>query len=202
MAGRDVCGKEADMGFTVVHENGAKDSDHRRYLTLLGRKLLNEGVGLDRVPRTRANGDKGERWLYVWNKESDAQAFAEQLREQTEDPAWQVKAVKGRASVGPLQPLEIHVGSGVAVAAFELDPLTRWAIQLRFPSSCRRTLVVVHWDHLKDKAPAGEELRALARQVLSLLTGLEAKDLAVFGSYEVIAPRSHQVLVPPTPLVP
>src|SRR5206468_1398125 len=66
------------MGFTVLHQGGMKDSDYRTYLLLVSRYLLKRGEYLDSVPRVRAE-DNGPGWLYVWDEESQAAAFAEQI---------------------------------------------------------------------------------------------------------------------------
>jgi hypothetical protein len=187
------------MAFTVVHADGMRGGSYRDYLQHLSRVLLKRGVSLDRVPVIRGSG--GVR-LYVWDCEADAQAFAAELREKTEDPEWKVQPADGQPSIGPLRPIEIELGGGVVSRTFGLEVFTGLTLRALFPGSCRYEGVTVDWDHLKYQAPAGEELRALAAQVLPILTGLRWEDLAPFESYQVINPVTGEILVGPTPIQP
>src|SRR6476646_7355493 len=97
------------MGFIVAHDGGTTDREYQAYVRLLSRQLLQRGVSLDILPRVREEGtDKA--WLYVWDTRAEASDFAEELKKQTKDPDWLVKAVKASPSLGPLRPLEINVG--------------------------------------------------------------------------------------------
>jgi hypothetical protein len=190
------------MGFTVVHDGTATDELYREYDVLLSRLLLKRGVSLDRVPLA-PEGANGKHPLYVWDTEADAQAFADQLRERTEDAAWRVRPVNGPPSLGPLRPLRVEVSRRVESWVFGLDPLTCKALQLRFPGSCRRSSVTIHWDYPDHRPPTDREaLRTVALQLLPLLTELSPADLHVFGSYQVVDPVNEEVLVGPTPLQP
>ena len=60
------------MGFTVTHQGGTKDVEFEAYARLLRQK----GVDLAKLNRVPEPGT-GRRWLYVWNVEADAQAFAQ-----------------------------------------------------------------------------------------------------------------------------
>ena len=76
------------MGFTVTRQGGTKDVEFEAYARLLRQK----GVDLAKLNRVPEPGT-GRRWLYVWNVEADAQAFADELKKRTRDQAWEVVQV-------------------------------------------------------------------------------------------------------------
>jgi hypothetical protein len=185
------------MGFTVVHENGMQGRPYRDYLLLLSRLLVKRGVPLERVPLT--GGANGLPPLYVWDSEADAAAFAAQLREFSEDPAWKVVALTGQTRLGSLRPLEIEAGKQVLAWNFALGIFTRLSLQKRYPGSCQRSGVSVRWDYPPGAPASAAELQALTPLVLPLLTGLGIEDLLPFGSYVVVDPVANRVLVGPIP---
>src|SRR5437016_878439 len=73
------------MGFTVAHQGGTKDVEFDAYPRLLRQK----GMDLAKLNRVPEPGT-GRRWLYVWNVEADARAFADELKKRTRDNAWEV----------------------------------------------------------------------------------------------------------------
>src|SRR5438552_15727012 len=112
--------KEIPMGFTVTHQGGAKDAEFQAYARLLRQR----GADLGKLPRVPEPGTN-RRWLYVWNTRAEAQAFAEELRERTGDPAWQVAEVNGPASEGPLSRLLIQLARQADGLTFALHPPSR-----------------------------------------------------------------------------
>jgi hypothetical protein len=182
--------------FTVVHQGQAKDSEYEDYTRLLSRQLLERGVKLDNVPRIKENSGKG--WLYVWENEDQASAFAEELKKSTRDAHWHVQPVKTKPSLGPLRPLQINVSRYPDGWAFGWDPLTRKAIQIRYPGSCRLRSVIVGSDKRDRLVEEAGDLRSLAKQVLFLLTGLGAEQLRTFGSFRLVDPEDGTELLPPT----
>jgi hypothetical protein len=74
--------KETVMGFTVAHQSGTKDGEFEAFARLLRQKRV-DLAKLNRVPEPGT----GRRWLYVWNVEADARAFADELRKRTRDYA-------------------------------------------------------------------------------------------------------------------
>jgi hypothetical protein len=190
-------GKPA-MPFTVVHQGGTKDNEYRAYARLLSRQLLNRGISVDKVPRIRQNGS-GNGWLYVWDSEDEAAAFSEELKKRTRDTQWQVQMVKATPSLGPLHPLQIDVGRWPNRWVFVLDPLTRMAIETRFPGSCRLHSVSVSSNEGDFVAEAGD-LRPLSRQVLRILSGLGPEQLRTFESFCLVDPMDQTELIPPSPI--
>src|SRR5262245_49923548 len=130
------------MPFTVVRQGGTKDDEYQTYARLLSRQLLERGVSLDSLPRVRGGGT-GNVWLYVWESEDEASAFAAELTKRPRDAHWRGQPVEAKPALGPLRPLEIDVGRQQDGWAFGLEPLTRTAIQVRFPGSCRLRSIFV-----------------------------------------------------------
>jgi hypothetical protein len=185
------------MGFIVVHKGGTSEQEYRHYLLLVSRRLLDRGVGYDRVPRTTENG-RADRWLYVYGDEAEARSLADELKRDTEDPEWEVRPVEGTPSEGPLRPLGIELCWERTGFAFGLDPLTEWAIESRFPGTLRYEQVFVNAD-LRERAPSIEEIRELTADVLPLLVRLRPELCRAFGGYEVIQPVKQEILVSRVP---
>src|SRR5260370_26646079 len=162
------------MLFTVVHKGGMKPEEYRSYIVLLSRRLLDRGIQLDRIPRVRAE-DNGQAWLYAWDSEEEAAAFAKDLKRETRDSHWHVQPVKGKPSVGPLHPLEVRITVHGDGWTFGLEPLTEFALQERFPGPCPYLSMFIGTERPNDRLPPREELRKLATQALFILTGLKAE---------------------------
>jgi hypothetical protein len=186
------------MPFTVVHQGGAKPKEHQSYIRLLSRRLRDRGIGLDRVPRVPV-ADNGPAWLYVWDSEEEAAAFAKDLKRETRDTHWRVEPVKGKPSVGPLHPLEVDITCHSDGWTLGLEPLTQLALQERFPGSCRYESVSINIEGRTEGRPP-QGLRELAGRVLFILTGLSAEQLRTFEKYRVIESVTEEELVPPTPV--
>jgi hypothetical protein len=189
------------MGFTVVHEGETTEKQYRAYDTLLSRWLIKRGINLDRVPLAPTGGN-GPAPLYVWDNEAEASVFAKELSEWIDDPEWRVCAVTGPPRVGPFRPLEIRVGKQVTSWNFGLDPLTIGTLRMRYPASCQREGVSVHWEYPPGAPSSLAEVHSLAVQFLPILTGLGEKELRPFGSYQIVDPVADHVLIGPIPLQP
>jgi hypothetical protein len=192
------------MGYTVVHPGELSARADDNYLVLVSRMLYKRGVPFDHVPRT-PDIRPSDHWLYVWDSEDEARAFAEQIRETTEDPTWEVRPVPGPPSMGPLRPIDIRVGREVDAWTFGLDSLVTRAIQLRFPGPCQNEGVSIHIPHVPERKadwPKSQDgVRSAVEHVLPLLTGLRLEHLSTFGSYRVLDPVTLKVIVPPTSIL-
>jgi hypothetical protein len=77
------------MAFTVSRtDGGTKDAEFEAYARL----LRQQGVDLGKLPRAQEPGT-GRRWLYVWQNQENAEAFANELRTRTRDNHWAVVEV-------------------------------------------------------------------------------------------------------------
>jgi len=180
------------MGFTVTHQGGTKDVEFEAYARLLRQK----GVDLAKLNRVPEPGT-GRRWLYVWNVEADAQAFANELKKRTRDNSWEVVQVDAPPSEGPLGPVEIQVGRQSNGWTFALHPFSRQMLQEVFPGSCRVPSVFIATDTRKDFQATMGDIANLAEQVAIILTGVSINQLTdQFGGYRVYDPATKKELVP------
>ncbi|MGH7134778.1 MAG: hypothetical protein ACREHD_03510 [Pirellulales bacterium] len=180
------------MGFTVTREGGTKDAEFEAYARLLRRK----GVDLANLPRVREPGT-GRRWLYVWNDEADARAFADELKKRTRDAAWEVLPVDAPPSEGPLGPIEIQVGRQTTGWTFALHPFSRQMVQKLFPESRLVSSVFIATDTQQDFLATVGNLAYLAAQVAIILTGISVDQIVdTFGGYRVYEPATNKELVP------
>lgn len=117
------------MGFTVNrNDSGTKDAEFAAYARL----LRQQGVDLGKLPRA-PEPITGRRWLYVWDAEEKAQAFADELKKRTRDDAWIVVKVTTPPSEGPMGPIIVQMGRRSNGLVFGLHPLSRTIIQSAFP---------------------------------------------------------------------
>jgi hypothetical protein len=181
------------MGFTVARQGGTKDIEFEEYARLLRQK----GIDLAKLRRT-PEPSTGRRWLYVWENEADARAFADELKKRTKDAAWDVVPVKMKPSEGPLGPVEITVGQQSDGWTFALHPLSRQMIQNVFPGCCRTSSVFIRTETRQDFQTTQGDLADLAEQVVIILTGLTLEKIKeTFGGYRVYDPVAKRELVAP-----
>jgi hypothetical protein len=187
------------VGFTVQHQGGMKDSDYQAYLQLVSRYLLKQGAYLDSVPRVPA-GDNGHGWLYVWDDEAEATAFAQQLKKETRDRAWCVQPVKGKPSVGPIRGLQIEISRWSEQWIFAFEPFSEIILKMRFPDRRPFSGVTLCFNTGEEPVWPPENLRHLTEQILPLLTGLSLKQLSSLGQFRVVEAPEETELLPLTPL--
>jgi hypothetical protein len=182
------------MGFTVTRPGGTKDAEFQTYARLLRQR----GVDLGRLPRVPEPGTN-KRWLYLWKTQADAQAFADELKQQSGDPAWQVVPVNAPASEGPLGPILIQMVRQADGLTFGLHPLSRAMIRSAFPNAVSSTTYAsidpASWEDFRKKKGG---LANLVRQLAPNLTGLTQEQLETLGYAVVDADTSETlVFVPP-----
>jgi hypothetical protein len=184
--------KESFMGFTVARQGGTKDVEFEAYARLLRQK----GVDLAKLKRVPEPGTNN-RWLYVWNAEKDAKAFAEELKLRTRDDAWEVVPVNALPSEGPLGPVEIQVGRQSNGWTFALHPFSRQMLQQVFPGSRQVPSVFIGTDTQQNFQATMGNIADLAEQVAIILTGVSTEQLlSSFGGYRVYDAISKEELVP------
>jgi hypothetical protein len=184
------------MGFTVTRQGGTKDVEFEAYSRLLRQK----GVDLANLRRVPEPGT-GRRWLYVWNSQAEAQAFADELKNRTGDPAWEVVEVNAQPSEGPLGPIEVQVLRQADGWTFALHPLSKQTVQKVFPASCRQGSVFIRTDTAQDFQTTQGDMAGLAEQVVLILTGLRLDQITQqFGGFRVYDPVAKKELVPSAPL--
>jgi hypothetical protein len=181
------------MGFTVTYPGGMKDTDFPTYARL----LRQTGKDLGKSPRVSEPGTH-RRWLYVWSTQPEAQAFVEELKQCTQDTAWEVVEVNGPASEGPLGPIIIQLLRQMQGLTFGLHVLSRVIIQSAFPQAVGYTRVFIDtqtWYEFRKKR--GEQENRIQRVALSL-TGLTDEQLNDLG-YMLVDAETEKTLsfVPP-----
>jgi hypothetical protein len=170
--------------FTVTKPGGTKDYEFEAYTRLL------EEIGVDvaNVPRIPEPGTS-RRWLYVWRRRAEAEAFARELTLRTRDRSWHVHQFEIVEEVrGPVAPLDVYQvgnaeGQGVV---YYLAPASRERVIRAYPHTRLYPNVTI----------SNEDLEGIKRQhgdiwweqVRILLTGLTKDQVLALGGYRVILP--------------
>jgi hypothetical protein len=188
------------MAFTVSRDGGdANDAEFTAYVRLLRQR----GADLGRSPRAPEPGT-GRRWLHVWDARKEAQAFADQLRKRTRDPAWKVVEVASPSSEGPIGPLIVQVGRRADGLVFGLHPLSRTLIQSAYPEAKSAAATVsIRFETFQDFQRTHGGIEDLAREIVPTLAGLSLQAIEQLG-YVLIEDDTDRTLVyvPPGELVP
>lgn len=188
------------MSFTVAHHGGAKDFEFEAYVRLLSK----HGVKVDQLERVPEPGTQN-RWLYVWSKRKDAEAFRDELIKETRDKDWYIhelnSAEQEQVTTGPLGPISIYVGLQSDGRAFALHPQSREVIRKKYPQAARVDSVFVGLTRAADWATTGHSEDTLYEQIALMLTGLSAEQLAEFGGFRIYDPRGKQEIYNRTNLV-
>jgi hypothetical protein len=178
------------MGFTVTRDDaGTKDAEFEAYARL----LRQQGVDLGKLPRS-PEPNSGRRWLYVWDSQDKAQAFADELRKRTRDNAWIVVPVEAPPSEGPMGPIIVQVGRRASGLVFGLHPLSRAMIQSAFREvKGSASTVAINFESFQDFVTTHGSLENLAREVIPMLSGLKQEELEKLG-FALIEEGTHQTL--------
>jgi len=179
------------MGFTVNrNDSGTKDAEFAAYARL----LRQQGVDLGKLPRA-PEPITGRRWLYVWDAEEKAQAFADELKKRTRDDAWIVVKVTTPPSEGPMGPIIVQMGRRSNGLVFGLHPLSRTIIQSAFPGvNGTAATIAINFESFQDFQTTHGPIGNLASKVVPILTGLKSQELAQLG-YALIEEDTNRTLV-------
>jgi hypothetical protein len=183
------------VGFAVTGPVGTKDAKFEAYARL----LRQHGKALGNLPRVPDPQNPKRRWAYAWNTQEEAQQFADELKEQTEDTNWHVEATDAPASNGPFGPILILLSlrsDGLVLALHLLSlAMIREAFADASPAASNAFVNTQTWhDFRKTRG----NLSALAREIVPSLTGLSMDRLTDLG-YAVIDTDTDRtwVYVPP-----
>src|SRR5258708_4416962 len=119
------------MGFTVTRPGGTKDAEFETYARL----LRQQGKDLGNLPRVPDPENPRRRWVYVGNRQEEAQQFADELKEQTDDTDWRVEPTAAPPSNGPFGPVLIQLARRSDGLVFALHPLSLALIREAFPNA-------------------------------------------------------------------
>ncbi len=164
------------MGFTVTRPGGTKDIDFEAY----GRLLRQNGVDLGKAPRVPDPATE-RRWLYVWQDEAEAKAFARELTKRTGKPAWKVVEVNDQPSEGPLGPLHIQLARRGDGLHFGVHPLSLALIQSAFPGTLGVTDIFIDTETWYAFLKTKGDLKDFVGKIAPVLTGLTVEQLESLG---------------------
>jgi hypothetical protein len=177
------------MGFTVTRAGETKDIDFEAYLRL----LRQQGVDLGHVPRV-PEPDTKRRWLYVWDSEAKARAFAKELKKRTGGPAWKVIPVNGSPSEGPMGPILIQLADRGDRLYFGVDSLSQAMLESAFPKAFGVDSVCIYTERWYEFRKTRGTLADFVKLIAPTITGLSLEQLEALG-YTVIDDQSHKTLV-------
>ncbi len=117
--------------YTVSMPVGTKDREFEAYTRLLEEM----GIDLSNSPRVPEPGTD-RRWLYAWNKKSEAERFAAELRRRTRNADWFVHEFEvSSAEHGPVAPLEIATVPEEGGYTYYLTPESRERVVAAYPGT-------------------------------------------------------------------
>jgi hypothetical protein len=177
------------MRFTVAHKDGIKtEAEYQAYARL----LRQHGIDLARVPRVPESAT-GRRWLFVWQNDTEAQRFADELNRRTPGQPWYVRNVEEPPSEGPLGPLLIQAARQSDGWAFALHPLSRAMLHSLHERTNGPSTVTIG---IENNSQNGHEtrIRDLLGQVVPLLTGLKPDQLEPVGYRVLDADTGEELL--------
>jgi hypothetical protein len=186
------------MPYTVTQTGGATDADFLDYTRL----LRQTGLDLARLPRVAEPGTR-RRWLCAWNRQDEAQAFADELNQDRPPPVWEALEVSGPVSEGPLGPFVIQLVRQSDGLTFALHPLSRALIRSAFPrAAIALTYATIDTATWQDFRKTRGNLGTLVADIVPNLTGLTREQAERLGYAVVDADNDKTlVLVPPADLV-
>jgi hypothetical protein len=169
--------------FTVMKPGGTKDYEFEAYTRLL------EDIGVDvaNVPRVPEPGTH-RRWLYTWQRKTEAEAFARELKRRTGDGSWHVHQFKiEEEDRGPVAPLDIYqVREEDQGVMYYLAPASRARVIRAYPHTRLDASVTISKEDLERiKQQHGD---IWWNQMRILLTGLTKEQVLSLGGYRVILP--------------
>jgi hypothetical protein len=117
--------------YTVGMPVGTKDREFEAYTRLLAEM----GIDLSNSPRVPEPGTD-RRWLYAWNKKSEAERFAAELRRRTRNADWFVhKFEVPSVERGPVAPLEITTAPEGDGYTYYLTPESQERVVAAYPGT-------------------------------------------------------------------
>ena len=181
------------MAFTVTSYDGlTKDAEFEAYARLLRQK----GVDLGNLPRA-PEPNTNRRWLYVWESQAEAQAFAKELTRRLGGNPWRVVEVAAPPSnsQGPMGPIIVQVGRRANGLVFGLHLLSRATIRSAYPDAkAPADTISINFETFQDFLTTHGSIQELAREVVPALTGLTLQELETLG-YALIEEDTDRTLV-------
>jgi hypothetical protein len=176
--------------YSVGLPYGHKQEDWDAYVRL----LRQQGITID--DSTRTEHSFGRKWPHVWTDRSQAEQFANRLRQVTGNRDWEVYDLSpprflAGGNNGLSGPVEILVGRQADGTTYGLHPNSLKRIRQRFPQVHPRSTVFIGGDTHRDMEAGGV---SVYDQVAIILTGLPIGELNELGGYRVVDPLTDLAL--------
>ena len=177
------------MGFVVYHPGGNTNAEFEAYVRLLRQR----GVDIGKLPRV-PDPETGQRWLYVWDTQEKADAFAAELKKRTASKNWVVRSSQARPTQGPVGPILIQLARRADGLSFELHPLSQAMIGSIFPHAIGATNTIFVDARKWSEFLKVHDFARLVRDVIPTLTGLPLGQIDELGYWVVDSDSDETVL--------
>jgi hypothetical protein len=175
------------MAFTVSIPDGIRDFEYSEYLRELKKYGINFIDTLRVVDPVTRN-----RWLAAWEKKSDAEHFARDLRKSSELDHWMVYALPDvEPTRGPLGPIEIGMSRLSTGIVYGLNATNQTLIHQMFPKA--RIFPNLHITTTVEGDIAKSQER-IWDSVALILTGLTPQQIEQLGGYQIVDRNEERVL--------
>lgn len=178
------------MAYTVARKGGASHHQFETY----DRLLRQQGVDIARMPRA-PDPESPERWLYVWDRDDEAQAFAQELRKRSGDENWQVLEVNGETSEGPLGPILIQVDRQSNGWVFAIHPLSRVMLRSFYPDAKGPPTVFIGSGQQYHLSATQADFSDQIERIAAMLTDLTWEQILQLGCRVVDVESGEELLL-------
>jgi hypothetical protein len=169
---------------------GNKEKEFDAYVQI----LQQQGITIEES--TRVQDSFGRKWLHVWNDRSEAEQFADRVRNATGNRDWEVYDLSpppptAGGQNGRPGPVEILVGRQKDGSTYSLHPSSLKLIRQRFPRVHPRPTVFIGSD---TQTSIEASVGSIYNEVAIILSGLGLRQLNEIGGYRVVDPLTDLVL--------
>ena len=177
------------MPFTVTYlDAGIKRHEFDAYVRLLEKR----GIDWTNIPRVQ-EPESTNQWLYVWDDQTLALAFRDELRRETKDVKWELRELHPGTPIseGPLMLITILMRRNSRGADFALHPHSQRFIQRRFPDSHSIASISIESTTLDDFQ---RQHGSIWDHIAQVLSGLTMEKLASIGGFVIVDPAREQIV--------
>jgi len=179
------------MFYAVHRPGGMRDFEYSAMI----RGLRQHNIDFANARRV-AEPTNGHHFVYPWEELSQAEAFAEELRENKDYGPWEVVEVPDDAiTVGAYGPIELLLTRRSDGTGFWLDDLCQSLVRKRFPETNMLRLILLG-RYSDDERPP--ELTVFWDQLVMMLTGLTESQIDELEGYRVIDTNNKTIIREPS----
>ena len=183
------------MGYTVYRPGGTTNDEFEAY----SRLLRQSGKDLGKLPRVPEPGTN-RRWLYFWDTQGGAEAFAKEMKRRMGRPGWAIMEVESQPSEGPLGPLLVQLERVSSGLAFSLSLLSLALLKSAFPNAIVPAKTFIDVEKWNDYQKSRGNFRDLVQEIMPSMSGLTEDQLRTIG-YEVVDLDTKKLLVVQPPVI-